>query len=112
MSLRVCSSCSRHVREPSCPFCGAEGPGTTPPAPRPRVARAVMLGAAAAMATACTSVTPLYGGSPPDASADGQADAAQDGMIAFYGGPPIDSGPLGDSGPGDSGPGDSGDGGG
>jgi hypothetical protein len=91
MSLRVCLSCSRHVREDLCPFCGADVPQVAETT-LPRVARIALLGAAAAaVATACstTSPQPLYGAVIPDASTD--ADAGQDAMATFYGGPPIDS---------------------
>jgi hypothetical protein len=107
MSLRLCPSCSRHVREEECPFCGAHVAPLPPADPLPRVARIALLGAAAAaVATACstTSPQPLYGAVIPDASADAN-DAGQDAVATFYGGPPIDSG-FGDSGPGDSGTGD------
>jgi hypothetical protein len=109
MSLRLCPSCSRHVREEECPFCGAHVAPLPPAAPLPRVARIALLGAAAAaVATACSSAQPLYGAVIPDAGFDAN-DAGQDAIATFYGGVPIDSG-LVDSGPGDSGPGDSGTG--
>lgn len=80
MSLSVCPSCSRHVRETRCPFCGGEVVLSQRPA-APRVARIVLLGGAAAIASACSSgpsPQPAYGAVIPDASADGAADAAPD----------------------------------
>ena len=96
MSLRVCPSCSRHVRDDLCPFCSADVPRVVE-STIPRVARVVLLGAAAAaVATACsTSSQPLYGAVMPDSSADAPSDAddaGQDAIATFYGGPPIDSG--------------------
>jgi len=109
MSLRLCPSCSRHVREDVCPFCSSDvAPAVA--ATVPRVARIALLGlGAAAVATACSGPAPAYGG-PPDTGTDDSSaqDAAQDSMGTFYGGPPIDSGTdsTTDSGPGDSGTGD------
>ena len=101
MSLRVCPSCSRHVRETSCPFCGAEL-SLEPPVSIPRAARIVLLCAVAtaAVATACSSAHPLDGAPMPAASANdaAQSDAGNDAMATFYGGPPVDSGGAGDSG--------------
>ena len=109
MSLRLCPSCSRHVRDDLCPFCGA----SVAPAVEttlPRVARIALLGAAAAaVATACgtTSPQPLYGAVIPDSSTDANdaavndaADAGSDAIATFYGGPPLDSS-IPDSGTGD-----------
>ena len=89
MSLSVCPSCSRHVRESVCPFCGASVALDAPRVARhlPRIA---ILGAAAAAATtiaACSS-EPMYGCVCP---ADAGYDAQQDAMATFYGGPPIDA---------------------
>lgn len=100
MSLIVCASCSRHVRETSCPFCGADlvhAPAVTPS----RIPRIALVTAAAAVvaASACGTTTPLYGGPPVDASSvDAAKDAStqQDAVATFYGGPPIDSGLGGD----------------
>lgn len=118
MSLNVCPSCLRHVRETTCPFCAAPVLGSTAPT-GPRVARIALLGGAAVLAAACgtTSPQPAYGGPFPDASSDAsQTDGSQEDAIAtFYGGPPLeaglpdggnasDSGNSGDS--GDSGAGD------
>ena len=90
MSLRLCPSCSRHVREDVCPFCSAEVPQGAD-ATIPRVARiALVTIGAAAVATACSSA-PAYGG-PPDTGTDGAQEAGQDANVSFYGGPPIDSG--------------------
>ena len=104
MSLVVCAACSRHVREPTCPFCGA-AVATAVAAPAPRVARAALLGAVALVASACSSA--VYGGPPidgggPDATtkSDAAADAGPDAIATFYGGPPIDSG-IPDAGTGD-----------
>ena len=98
MSLRLCPSCSRHVREEQCPFCGTE---VAPVAAStiPRVARIALVSiGAAAVATACSSSpAPMYGGPPQDAQAndvtqsDGGHDAGTDAIGTFYGGPPIDS---------------------
>jgi len=100
MSLRLCPSCSRHVREDACPFCGADVTPVAPNPAMPRMARIalVSIGAAAvATATACGSTVAAYGG-PPDTGADAAQDAGQDAMATFYGGVPIDSGGAGDSG--------------
>jgi len=99
MSLSVCPSCARHVRERACPFCGADVPPVVA-TPRPRVARIALLGAAV-VATACgTTLEPVYGAPAPDAAAN---DAAQnpDATAAFYGAVPFDAGP--DSGDGGDG---------
>ena len=80
MSLSVCPTCSRHVRETTCPFCGGDVVVTARPA-APRVARIVLLGGAAAIATACSSgpsPQPLYGAVMPDASSDAPSDATPD----------------------------------
>ena len=71
MSLVVCAACSRHVREASCPFCGA-AVATAVAAPATRVARAALLGAVALAVTACGSV---YGGPPIDAGQPKEAAA-------------------------------------
>src|SRR5580765_3568534 len=104
MSLRLCPSCSRHVREQQCPFCGTDVPAVEAPI-IPRVARIALVSiGAAAVATACSNApAPAYGGPPDTGSGDSSSDAYPD-IGTFYGGPPIDSGT--DSGPGDSGTGD------
>lgn len=94
MSLAVCSSCSRHVRESVCPFCGAAvvAPVAVSGMRLPRIAL-VTAAAAAVAASACASAA--YGGPPIDASTNDAAqqnDAGQDATATFYGGPPIDSG--------------------
>jgi hypothetical protein len=95
MSLRLCTGCSRHVREEHCPFCGAEG-APIAAKPLPRVARIPLLGAAAATVVATGCGTAAYGGPPIDGGNDVVApdasDAGQDAMATFYGGVPIDSG--------------------
>ena len=92
MSLRLCPSCSRHVRDDVCPFCGGD---VAPIAATtlPRVARIALVGiGAAAVATAC-SAAPAYGGPPDTGTADSSSqDSGQDAIATFYGGPPIDSG--------------------
>ena len=104
MSLSVCPGCSRHVRESTCPFCAAEVVHA-PRAARPRVARIALLGAAAAVASACSSSpAPAYGAPPVDASTDATpSDAARgpDAIATFYGGVPVDSGSPSDAGGGD-----------
>jgi hypothetical protein len=92
LSLSLCPSCSRHVRENICPFCGGDvAPAVA--ATLPRVARIALLGAAAAaVATACSSPQPMYGAVIPDSSADAPSEAGQDAIATFYGGVPIDSG--------------------
>jgi hypothetical protein len=50
--LSPCPSCQRHVRaDEVCPFCGADLPPATPPAPEPRhgLRRAAMLAVSAAL---------------------------------------------------------------
>ena len=96
MSLRLCSSCSRHVREDVCPFCGGDVAPLAATSPIPRVARiALVTIGAAAVATACSSTVAMYGG-PPDTGADSSSqDAGQDAIATFYGGVPIDSGEAG-----------------
>ena len=101
--MRICEGCQRHVREASCPFCGAASRVVTKP--KARMSRASLIGAAA-ITLACGSTTQpqddagtqdsgsdslqgAYGGPPPDASA---VDAPYDGPVAAYGGPPIDGG--------------------
>ncbi len=93
MSLAICSSCSRHVRETTCPFCGASiAPRTS--VTLARMSRIGLVGAAAAAAAttiaACSSAEPMYGCvcPPPDASSDVQQG---DAIATFYGGPPIDA---------------------
>lgn len=94
MSLRLCSGCSRHVREEICPFCGAEGAPIVVKK-LPRVARIALLGAATAATVAATGCGgAVYGGPPIDGGHDVSAgDAGQDATATFYGGVPIDSGP-------------------
>ena len=94
MSLRLCPSCSRHVREDACPFCGADvAPSVAVTVPR--VARIALLGlGAAAVATACSSgPAPAYGG-PPDTGAN-DSSSQQDSMGTFYGAVPFDAGDSG-----------------
>jgi hypothetical protein len=105
--MRICEGCSRHVREASCPFCGAASLGVSKP--KSRMSRASLIGAAA-VAIACSSSPPqddagsqdsgtdsfqgAYGGPPVD-SGIGDAsvkDSEDEGTVAAYGGPPIDAG--------------------
>ena len=51
MSLRLCASCNRHVRESSCPFCGATE-SLPLPVPHSRSSRAAMVFGTATMVTA------------------------------------------------------------
>src|SRR5690242_16765730 len=99
MSLSLCPSCARHVRETVCPFCGGDvAIAAAVPATLPRVARIALLGAAAAaVATACSSPSPqpMYGAVIPDSSADAPHEAGQDAIATFYGGVPIDAGDSG-----------------
>ena len=92
MALRVCPSCSRHARDVTCPFCGAEIPQVAPVVSIPRVARSGLLGLAvgAVVVGACSTAQPAYGIAIPDVENDGKGDApiAAD---AAYGGPPIDA---------------------
>ncbi len=96
MSLAVCSSCLRHVRESTCPFCGAHVAHATT-VTLPRAARIALVGAAAvSAAVACSSTTspqPLYGAAMPDSS----IDAHEDAIATFYGGVPIDATPPEDA---------------
>ncbi len=90
MRLTVCASCSRHVRETLCPFCGANvAPSAAAPRTKGRRSRFAIVGAAAAaVATAaCGSVQALYGAVIPDASTDGgdAGDAQAEAMGTFYG---------------------------
>jgi hypothetical protein len=105
--MRICEGCSRHVREVSCPFCGAASHVVV--RSKSRVSRASLIGAAA-VAIACSSSPPqddagsqdsgsdtlqaAYGGPPLDASTNDVTtnDAALDSPIAAYGGPPTDAG--------------------
>lgn len=119
MSLRLCASCSRHVRDALCPFCGATESAAIP-APHSRATRAAMVFGAATMVTtaiACggttvtgdagsdaattptgtatgtgtgtTPIVPPYGAPPPP------RDAEADSPIApAYGGPPPDAGAV------------------
>jgi hypothetical protein len=98
MSLRLCPSCSRHVREDACPFCGSEVPATVATTTIPRVARIALLGiGAAAVATACSGNAPAYGGPPDTGAGDSSSqDSGNDSMGTFYGAVPIDAGDSGD----------------
>jgi len=94
--LAPCPGCKRHIGtdETACPFCSAAlldsfrcQPGSRP---RPRLSRAAMVAAGAALlgAEACnTAPAPLYGPAPPlDAAADtGTMDG---GPVALYGAAP------------------------
>ncbi len=51
MSLRLCASCNRHVRESCCPFCGATE-SLPLPVPHSRSSRAAMVFGTATMVTA------------------------------------------------------------
>jgi len=104
--MRICEGCQRHVREASCPFCGAASYVVA--RPKSRMSRASLIGAAA-VAIACSSSPPqddagsqdsgsdslqgAYGGPPVDAATnDAAKDATPDSPIAAYGGPPLDGG--------------------
>ena len=92
MALRVCPSCSRHARDATCPFCGAEIPQVGAVVTMPRVARTGLIGlaATAVVVGACSTAQPAYGIAIPDVDNDGKDDAP----IAFdaaYGGPPVDA---------------------
>jgi len=92
MSLSVCPSCSRHVRERACPFCGASV-AREKTITLPRVSRIALVGAAAAAAVtsiaACSSPQALYGCVCPPP--DGGTDAHVDAIATFYGGVPVDA---------------------
>ena len=100
--MRICEGCQRHVREASCPFCGAASHVVA--RPKARMSRASLIGAAA-VALACGSTTqpqddagskdsgsdamqPAYGG-PFDS---GALDTGPDSIQGAYGGPPVDAG--------------------
>ena len=91
MVLRLCSSCTRHVRvgETTCPFCSAElSPiAVAPASPRGRAksrSAVVFFGAAATVGACASTVTPIYGtavindASVPNASDAGDASDADD----------------------------------
>jgi hypothetical protein len=97
MALRVCPSCSRHARDVTCPFCGADIPQVAPIVSVPRVSRTALLGfaATAAVVGACSTSAPLpaYGIAILDVENDVKNDAfAADASL--YGGPPFDASTL------------------
>jgi hypothetical protein len=62
--LVVCAQCNRHVRDASCPFCGASVAGALATAIG-RVSRAALFALAAAPGVACHRETvEMYGGPP------------------------------------------------
>lgn len=92
MKLTSCSSCQRLVRlaDATCPFCKSPVAHGGAGGAAPRVRRGLMLVGAAAISVSCGGTAqPAYGMPPIDASAQ---DAAPDGPIAMYGGPPVDGG--------------------
>ncbi|MCB9598529.1 MAG: hypothetical protein H6719_37790 [Sandaracinaceae bacterium] len=102
MQLIACEGCARHVHadEGSCPFCGADvdAPTESPrQAPVGRLGRTAVFLFGAAIG-GCGSVTPAYGVPPSDGgvavdSGPEATDAGFDaGLLAMYGGPPVDAG--------------------
>jgi hypothetical protein len=93
MRLAICSSCSRHVRESICPFCGASV-AQTAGVKLPRMSRIALVGAAAAVAAtalAGCSAEASYGCACPLPDA-GETDAETfEGSVPFYGGAPHDA---------------------
>ena len=96
MKLSPCATCTRLVRatDTTCPFCGASVAHSAESTTAPRLRRGLMLVGAAAITVGCGTSQALYGAPAPpeDAAADGAKDAAPDGPIAAYGGPPLDGG--------------------
>lgn len=80
MSLRLCESCNRHVRDAQCPFCGATDSSPVP-VPHSRATRAAMVFGAATMVTALAC-----GGTTTDAPTPSNATP--------YGSPPRDAGEV------------------
>jgi hypothetical protein len=103
MSLAPCPSCSRHVRrtERACPFCGSAialdgAPIAQPPFVRLGRAAIFTFGAAVAAGAPGCSTYALYGAPAIDTGVAQDAapsnDAGDDaGVVAHYGGPPIDA---------------------
>lgn len=100
MSLRPCQGCGRHVRntETTCPFCAT----TLEAAPErasvvlPRAGRAAIMAfgaiATTANAAGCGGIVAAYGTPPVDAGPVVESDAfVIGGTDAAYGGPPIDA---------------------
>jgi len=110
--LQLCTTCNRHARGATCPFCGA-ALSSDAPSPRARGSRTARFVAVAAIGVACggtsnpadggadanedQSAQPAYGAVIPDASVDASKDAADDAEdasdadasgIALYGAPP------------------------
>ena len=102
--LLPCPSCARHVRqsESACPFCETALSLEDVPAramPTQRLGRAATFAFGAAMATsvaACgTANTPGDADNPgdrPDANVAMNDAGTDGGLVAAYGGPPIDAG--------------------
>jgi hypothetical protein len=97
MSLTVCPSCARHVRDAECPFCGASVALAPKPAPRKRASRFAIYGAAVATAAATTAcgAQALYGAPTPDASSDAADGGGMDAPATFYGAVMPDAGDSG-----------------
>lgn len=76
MSLHLCPSCERHVRDSICPFCGASAPvhssalGTVPLGTR----AAFLIGSVALVAGCNTPPAPAYGGPPPNMTVTPQVE--------------------------------------
>ncbi len=93
MALRLCASCSRHVKlqDTICPFCGSSADAPVA-SPFSRATRSAMVFGSAAMvsaAVACApSATPVYGAPAPDASEDVRSDASP---TPLYGAPAPDA---------------------
>jgi hypothetical protein len=114
--MKLCSGCGRHVREDTCPFCGASGTVALSRA-RVRGSRTARILGVAALGVACGGTTapgdagsndsgpadatedfapgPMYGAIMPDAGNDAaDASDASDASdadatgIALYGAPP------------------------
>jgi hypothetical protein len=91
-NMTPCARCNRHVREETCPFCGAKSVQITRINAR-RVARSALFAASAVALVKCgaveTSPMPLYGAvCVEDAGCNVEQDAHDDtGTLAMYGGP-------------------------
>ncbi len=103
-TLIPCGGCGRHVRanESACPFCGAtieaEAAARAVPSAGARLGRAALF---AFGATIAVTATACGGGTPSGDAAVQDSQVQPDGqMMALYGAPPPDAGPVDDGSPG------------
>ena len=69
--MKLCDACGRHVRESTCPFCGAEITSAALPRARARGSRTARFLGIAAIGVACGgTTTPNDGGTSSDATED------------------------------------------